>query len=176
MMSSFLYQAECYFWPGLTIMKPGREDVAAEVLLRMLEEYLRSFRFGAEDHVLPEALKGRATVEETVRWLDGIWALFHQSVTMDRHRLRHSLVRQIADSRLSPEEQSNLLAAVDYLSRLAAAHGLAAKERGSAVPGMPATFNRSMQSAYHTLAGLSAADLPIWLVGETGTELESWPG
>ncbi len=37
---------------------------------------------------------------------------------------------------------------------------------------IPSSGNRSMQAAYQKLAGLAATDLPVWITGERGTELE----
>jgi DNA-binding NtrC family response regulator len=85
---------------------------------------------------------------------------------------RRAIFEEIVSAPLIPDEQSRLLSALDYLFRLCTARHVARSSGTGDLALIPHTGNYAMQAAYQKLAGLAATDLPIWIAGETGTELE----
>ncbi len=81
-------------------------------------------------------------------------------------------MEEIVNSALSIDEQAALFTALDYLFRLRSAQNTAQTAAGSRKVEIPPARSPVMQATYRRIAALAATDLPIWLVGEKGTELE----
>jgi hypothetical protein len=162
-------------WPALHLLKGGRRDAPSESLLTGILERRRLIRPLAYDLDSLIGLKSPASTDRVLDWLRGVR---RRIVNCDRSALtseRHAIMAEITGSGLSEEDQARLLTALDYLYRFSAAEWVS-RVAGMGLPALiPRTKNQPMQAAYRKLAGLAATDLPIWLAGERGTELE-WAG
>lgn len=163
---------ERLLWPALVILKTGRGSRSSAQLIRMFRESLQVLRLLEDEDSFPKRLKSPAPFQDVVNWLNTAWHLLSAAQTSEVLFRRQALTSEIVRSGLPANEQTNLITAVDYLSRLAAARKVAERTRDPA-PTIRSTGNPRMQAAYRKLISLAATDLPIWLVGEKGTELES---
>lgn len=171
-MPEKLAENERFLWPALVILKTGRESRSSALLIRMFRESLQGLRLLEDEESSPKRLKSPASFQDALNWLNTVWHRLSAALPSEVLFQRQALTSEIVRSGLSANEQTNLITAVDYLSRLAAARKVAQRTRGPA-PTIPSTENPRMQAAYRKLISLAATDLPIWLVGEKGTELES---
>jgi DNA-binding NtrC family response regulator len=82
-------------------------------------------------------------------------------------------MNEIMDAGLDKKEQRLLVSALDYLARLASV------QKASAISGdriqpveVPGVKSEAMKAVYKKMAALSVTDLPIWISGERGVELD----
>jgi len=162
---------EAFIWPALIILRKARENQSSLQLVQTVREGLNRSRLLEHEDFPPNRTKSPAHVQEVLNWLGAMWQRLGSAEPSEILFRRQAITSEIVRSRLSAEEQVNLLTAVDYLSRLAAARKVAQSTRGAAAK-IPFTQSTLMQAAYRKLTSLAATDLPIWLVGEKGTELE----
>jgi transcriptional regulator of acetoin/glycerol metabolism len=159
-------------WPATIILAKTRNRATFHSLLKLVTEVLRPHRFRSDRDVDPVELKSPATAEQVLRWIEAIWRRMQSAENTELLTTRRVIFEEIVNAPLTPDEQSRLLAALDYLFRLCAARNVARNSGTGDLALIPHTGNHSMQAAYQKLAGLAATDLPVWLSGETGTELE----
>ena|GEM_PF-1025980 len=159
-------------WPALILLKRGRDHESSLPLLTRVGKALRTLRFKGEDRYPPDLLRSPVSIDNVLKWLDLVWHSLESAPHAKLVDTRRNIMNEIMGSGLSSEEQSLLLTALDYLFRLSAAAKLSATSRRRLLPEVPSSKSIPMQAVYLKLAGLAATDLPVWLVGEKGTELE----
>ncbi len=159
-------------WPALVILKRGREPDVERQLSELILQWLRSHRLMGDDDVPPDRLKSPADAADVTAWLHRVWQRLAASEAPDLLGIRRSIMEEVAASDLNTKEQADLFTALDYLCRLASARMVAAAARPVPKVEIPNIRSHAMQAAYRSLAKLAASDLPIWLSGEKGVELE----
>jgi hypothetical protein len=159
-------------WPALLLMRAGRKNEPAASLSERVVAWLRTTRVLAEEDSWDVPPEPPASTDEVCRWLWTVWRRLSTARESELLSRRGELVRAIVSSPLSEDDQARCLTSLDYLSRLAAAVHSARSAEGRPPPEIPPTVSSLMQAAYRKLAGLAATDLPIWLSGEKGTELD----
>lgn len=159
-------------WPALVLLRAGREDEDSISMLDTTRKWLAVSRPHAYDDDAPERLKSPASARDVTDWLHAVWHRLDRADESTAVSTRRSIIARIIDSGLSQSDQSRLLTALDYLYRLSAACRVARTVGGSTGIEIPSTDSLQMQRTYRRLVDLAATDLPIWLSGEKGTELE----
>ncbi|MEW6351976.1 MAG: hypothetical protein AB1646_23240 [Thermodesulfobacteriota bacterium] len=151
-------------WPTLHVLgQPALEETRI---------FLASLRHYEEESFSPARLKDARSVEVVVREIHQLWRELSRLAPPELQKRRQVLAHTIATSALSDAEQSRMMTALDYLCRLSMVRRVSARAWGYPTAEIPTTRNEKMQFAYQRLAELSSADLPMWLSGETGTELD----
>jgi transcriptional regulator with AAA-type ATPase domain len=161
-------------WPATIILEKTRKQATFHSLLKLVTEVLRPHRFRSDREVDPVELKSPATAEQVLRWIEAIWRRMQSADNAELIATRRAIFEEIVNAPLIQDEQSRLLSALDYLFRLCTARNVARSSGTGDLALIPHTGNHSMQAAYQKLAGLAATDLPVWIAGEAGTELESF--
>jgi DNA-binding NtrC family response regulator len=160
-------------WPAALILTSGRSLTPFHALMDLVELALRLHRWRASEPISPERLRSPAKADDVLDWLNEVWQRLERVDLPDILAERRSLVREIVQADLTLEEQTKLVNAVDYLARLSAARK---RSRTSLAPDavqIPVTRSPLMQAAYLKIVSLAATDLPVWLAGEKGSELDS---
>jgi hypothetical protein len=158
-------------WPAIRILRAGKHKKDIGALLEGVGDWLKISQFSSPDLRVPGDISALATEKEVTDWLFSVWNALSGTDVPTRFKKRRSLVKSIVDSDLSPELQERLVSALDYLFRLAQVPQTPAVQERPA-PEVPRTKNSVMQAAYRKLAGLAVTDLPIWLCGEKGCEID----
>lgn len=159
-------------WPALVLLRMGREQVSPGPLLDRAHKWFRIHRLCSGRAVAPERLKKPAGMRDIADWVDSVWRILSTATCSQLVTERRSLVARIVNSGLADDEQTVVLTALDYLFRLCSARNVAQTAKGSVRVEIPSFRSPQMQAAYRRILKLAAIDLPIWLTGETGTELE----
>jgi len=159
-------------WPALRLTASSREGEPYSALVTILLGWLTSFRLMDDEAGAPQGLQAFASFQEVTKWLHSLWLRLSAAEVSEIHAHKKAVTTEILNSSLRLREQANLLTALDYLARLAAARGVADVEGRTENVSLPPTRHPDMQAVYRKLAGFAATDLPIWLAGERGTELE----
>jgi DNA-binding NtrC family response regulator len=160
-------------WPAFAILRDARFSESASSIIQTLNAHFIPLRMRDDEDVSSRPLSVTGSTSSVVDWLHQVWQRFRGKTASEIVAVRRSIIREITDDRLQPDEPANLISAVDYLARLASAREILETPENLERPEIPATQSPLMQAAYHKLAGLAATDLPIWLSGERGTELDS---
>jgi hypothetical protein len=150
----------------------SREGVPHSELVSILLRWLTSFRLLDEEAASPEGLRPSASFQEVTRWLQSLWLRLSAVEISELPAHKRSVMVEILKSNLRRPEQAHALTALDYLTRLSAARRVANVEGLTGQVALPPSSHPDMQAAYRRLAGFAPSDLPIWLIGERGTELE----
>ncbi|MEJ2718807.1 MAG: hypothetical protein P8182_17040, partial [Deltaproteobacteria bacterium] len=159
-------------WPALVLMRGGRADEPSTSLLETIRRWLTLSRPHAHDDDAPERLKSPASARDVTDWLHAVWNRLDTAAESALFSTRQSIMGRIVRSGLSHADQARLLTAMDYLYRLSTARRVARSVSGSPRVEIPFTESAQMQRTYRRLVELAATDLPLWLSGEKGTELE----
>ncbi|MBM4327986.1 MAG: hypothetical protein FJ118_12580 [Deltaproteobacteria bacterium] len=159
-------------WPALAILSGRRPEQEHSSLIKAIFQCSTTARLQSRDLVSPECLRSPTSTQEVLEWLSAVWDRLSRSAEKDAVAFRRSLTNRIVSANLSPSEQADLVSALDYLARLADAVRLSQAVDGAPRPRMPFTRNEVVQKAYRKIARLAAADLPVWLSGERGAELD----
>ncbi|HMK37241.1 MAG TPA: hypothetical protein VK463_19360 [Desulfomonilaceae bacterium] len=171
-MPSVLEPDSWSLWPALIILKAGREKESVQSITGRVRSCWRLHRFLSDRQISLDRLRSPADATDVLDWLSLLWKRL-ASLTMSQLLThRQAVTLEISQSRLSAKDQAVLCSATNYLFRLSAAEKTTRVASGGSKPIMPVTFSSHMQSAYRRLAELAATDLPVWLVGEKGTEIE----
>ncbi len=161
-----------HLWPAALVLTQSRERASFGSLLRLVQDVLRPHRFRSDRDIHPSELKSPATADQILKWIEAVWKRMESAENAELLARRRTILNEIVESALTGEEQSRLLSVLDYLFRLCSARNLVRSSRAGDPALIPHSDNRWMQSAYQKLAGLAATDLPVWMTGEKGTELE----
>jgi DNA-binding NtrC family response regulator len=140
--------------------------------LERVFRYFTAQRFGTEKAVPVSSLKSPCSEQDVIEWLHSTWHIFEQASLAEIAERRREILNRIVASGLTSEEQTDLITALDYMARLCSARK-SSHIIGGAPSTVPSSLCQAMQVAYLKLAGLAAADLPIWLAGEKGCEFEA---
>lgn len=159
-------------WPALRLTARTRQDQPYSGLLAILLRSLTTLRLLDEEAGSPDALRSGASFQEVTKWLHSVWLRLGAAEISEIHAHRRAVMTEILHSDLGPDEQADLFTALDYLARLAAARSIAERVGRAPKASLPPTRHPDMQTMYRLLAGFAATDLPIWLLGEHGTEQE----
>ena len=159
-------------WPAALVLAKSRERAAFSSILRLVQDALRPHTFRVDRDIDPDELKSPATADQILKWIEAVWKRLESAENSELLARRRKILNEIVESSLTTEEQSRLLSALDYLFRLCAARNLVRNSYTGDPALIPHSGNRSMQAAYQKLAGFAATDLPVWMTGERGTELE----
>lgn len=158
-------------WPGLFIVRLGRVGLPVASLMALVSGALSAARLRADDELPPDRLGSPASPDVVIAWLRSVWARLEATPRKALLSVRRELIREICDSRLSEDDRIPLLLGLDYLFRLVSARqAVCACETETALR-MPSVVSATMQTVYRRLTQFAAMDLPVWLVGEKGTEL-----
>lgn len=160
-------------WPALVLLKGS--GASADGLLERVRTWLGTTRPHGHEDDSPERLMAPATTRDVIDWLSSVWRGLEEATQGQLAARRRLIGESIVHSRLPQDQQAGLLTALDYLYRLNVAARVARTAGGSRQEEIPVSRNPLMQRVYHRLAALAATDLPLWLTGEKGTELE-WMG
>lgn len=160
-------------WPAFQILRAVRFAEPALSIIQRLIACSIPLRMRDDEDVSSRQLCVTGSTSDVMDWLHHVWLRFSGKTASEMVSIRRSILKEIADSELKLEDLANFIAAVDYLSRLSSARQILEAPENSEKAEIPATRSPLMQAAYHKLAGLAATDLPIWLSGERGTELDS---
>jgi transcriptional regulator of acetoin/glycerol metabolism len=159
-------------WPALLLLRAGRENEPLASLSARVLAWFGATRVLADEDSWDAPPDPPASADDVCRWL---WAVWQRLITARESELpsrRRAMAQAIAESPLSEGDQARYLTSVDYLSSLSTAARSARAAVGGPPPEIPPTRSPLMQAACRKLAGLAATDLPIWLSGEKGTELD----
>jgi len=159
-------------WPAAHILRMGRRAADTCALLKEVEAALvphRQWNDQIEDLL---RLKSPANVRDILDWLDTVWQRLSSAAAPQLLSVRRPILSGVVHSSLPEQEQAALVTAVDYLFRLASARVMSPASRRCLTRVIPHTRSVRMQATYQKIASLAATDLPIWLAGEKGTELE----
>jgi transcriptional regulator of acetoin/glycerol metabolism len=162
---------QCFLWPALLLLTRGRERQSPRSVLERIFRYFKAQRFGTEKLVQLSSLKTPCSEQDVIEWLHTAWRIFELASLTEIARRRREILNEIVASGLSSEEQTDLITALDYMARLCSARKFS-RIIGGSPSTVPPSHCQAMQVAYLKLAGLAAADLPIWLAGEKGCEVE----
>lgn len=162
---------QCFLWPALLLLRRGRERQSPRSVLERVFRYFTAQRFGTEKFVQLSSLKSPCSEQDVIEWLHSTWRIFEPASLDEIAKRRREILNQIVASGLTSEEQTDLITALDYMARLCSARK-SSHIIGGAPSTAPSSLCQAMQVAYLKLAGLAAADLPIWLAGEKGCEFE----
>ncbi len=159
-------------WPVFRVLAEHTEQTRYGPLVEQVRSFLGSSRLYEEEAFSPDRLKNAMSVEMVVREVHHLWCELRQLEPEDLLRRRRLIAVRIVASGLSEHDQAGLITALDYLCRLSMARRVSVRAWGPPTVEIPVTRNVKMQLAYQRVAELASADLPMWLLGEKGTELQ----
>lgn len=159
-------------WPALRILKRDRDEGVARLLSELILHSFQAHRLMADEDVSPDLLASPTSTADVTAWLHRIWQRLTAAEASNLLETKRSIMEEIAGSALGTKQQADLFTALDYLCRLASARIVASTVRATSSPTIPSIRSHAMQAVYRRLVKLAATDLPIWLSGETGVELE----
>jgi len=138
----------------------------------MIRDNLAITRVQAADSDSQAYPKIPCSIEEVSDWLHAVWTRLQTAGESESFARRRTILQAIVESGVADKDKARLTTALDYLYRLSVAGRVAVATRGTDQVEIPFTRSPAMQRSYRKMVGLSKTDLPIWLVGERGTELE----
>lgn len=165
-------EMERTLWPSLLLVKAGREDRSWQSLIQMIRDNLAITRVRASDRDSQAYPKIPCSIEEVSEWLDAVWRRLQTAEESESFARRRTILQAIVESGVADKDKARLTTVLDYLYRLSVAGRVAKATRGTDQVEIPTTRSPAVQRSYRKMAGLSKTDLPVWLVGEKGTELE----
>ncbi|MFC1833330.1 hypothetical protein ACFL2Q_01180 [Thermodesulfobacteriota bacterium] len=171
-MDSKLDLLQPRLWPALLILRKGRENYDTRSIVQMAERCLNIAVMRSAEPALLHGFRSPAAPEDVIGWLDAVWSQLNHGPISELRARRRIIADTIVRSTLPSHDQASLFTALDYMHRLAETAHVTQRPSGTVQPEIPATGNLVMQKAYRKLAAFSATDLPIWISGEKGTEVE----
>lgn len=158
-------------WPALLVMQRGREDRSASAVIAEVLALLRATRSRGDDELNLDRFVSPVPARQVIDWLHAVWQRLAAGNERDAVARRRSILEGILAASLSDDDKARLVTALDYLWRLSAAARVVRGAQGPLPTAIAPTQDGVMQRAYLRMAAFAAADLPVWLVGERGTEL-----
>lgn len=158
-------------WPALRLLAASTK-LRPQTALRDVRVWLGAVRAYDDRRAPLKPPCSPYSTKEVLDWLHAIWRDLNRADSGDAHAWRRELVQTIKSQNHAESERVALISAVDYLHRLAGAIRAAEASDGLGPVEIPAVSHEGVQGAYRKLIGLAVSDLPVWLEGEKGTELE----
>ena len=171
-MSLTFNEHRLQLWPAMMLLAGADNRASFGSILKLVVDCLRPYTFRSDRDIDLIELKPPTSAETVLRWIDSIWRRMQSAEKSELIATRRTIFEEIVAAPLGSGEQSRLIAALDYLFRLCAARNVARNSGAGDLARIPRTGNSLMQAAYQSLGGLAATDLPVWIAGESGTELE----
>lgn len=160
-------------WPALRVMEAFWRVDSFHEKFEKVRNGLALIAFRSDDEIILKHMSIPLSPQDIISWLNSAWTRLSKDPHVDVAQRKRNLVAEIMQAGLDKEEQKALVSAVDYMARLASVQKASKKASMEAPPlEAPSVKSRSMKAVYTKMASLAVMDLPIWISGERGVEID----
>ncbi len=160
-------------WPALRVMEAFWRVDSYTDKFEKARAWLALIPFRSDDEIILKNMSVPLSPQDIISWLNSAWTRLSKDPHVDVAQRKRNLVAEIMQAGLDKEEQKALVSAVDYMARLASVQKASRQASLEARPlEAPSVKSRTMEAVYRKMASLAVMDLPIWISGEKGVELD----